>query len=153
MKAAWAVVAALAGVLAPGAMAVPAGAAAADDGYSRGRYGSRGHESRGYGYGYGYDTFRIGLDNGYEEGLREGRRDGERRRDYRFSDDRRFRRGDAGYRRSFGPRHEYVRGFRSGYERGYRAGYEASRRYAYGRGRGYGRDRYYKDRPYGRYPY
>jgi hypothetical protein len=148
MRSAWAAMAVMAGVFALGAMAVPAGA---DDSHSRGRYGSRGYGDR-YGYGYGYDTFRIGLDNGYEEGLREGRRDGDRRRDYRFSNDRRFRRGDAGYRRSFGPRHEYVRGFRAGYERGYRAGYEASRRYAYGR-YGYGRNRYSKDRPYGRYPF
>jgi hypothetical protein len=133
MKAgAWAV----AGVL----VAACAGAAAADDGYYRGRRGSRG-------YGY-YDTFRIGLDNGYGEGLREGRRDGERRREYRFSNDRRFRHGDAGYRRSFGPRYEYVRGFRAGYERGYRAGYEASSRHA--RGYGYGRNRYYKDDRYRR---
>jgi hypothetical protein len=125
------------------------GAASADDGYYRGRRGSYGYE-----YGYGYDTFRIGLDNGYEEGLREGRRDGERRREYHFSDDRRFRNGDSGYRRSFGPRYEYVRGYRTGYERGYRAGYEASSRYAYGRGYGYGRDRYYKDDRYrGRYWY
>ena len=85
------------------------GKAAADDGYYRGRpCGSR---------GYGYDTFRIGLDSGYGEGLREGRRDGDRRHEYRFSNDRRFRHGDAGYRRSFGPRYEYVRGFRAGYER------------------------------------
>lgn len=117
---------------------------AADDGYYRGRYGSRGYER-----GYGYDSFRIGLDNGYGEGLREGRKDGERRREYRFSNDRRFRRGDAGYRRSFGPRYEYVRGFRAGYERGYRAGYESSIRYAYGRDYGYGDHRYRKDR-YGR---
>lgn len=143
----------------PGAWAVAAvlaaaftqNAVAADDGYSRGRYRSRGYESRGY--GYGYDTFRIGLDNGYAEGLREGRRDGERRREYRFSNDRRFRNGDAGYRRSFGPRYEYVRGFRAGYERGYRAGYEGASRYAYGRGYGYGRNRYYKDDPYRRHRY
>jgi hypothetical protein len=119
------------------------GAAAADDGYYRGRR----HEPRGYGYGYGPGTFRIGLDYGYGEGLREGRRDGERRREYRFSNDRRFRRGDAGYRRSYGPRHEYIRGFRAGYERGYRAGYEAARRHA----RGY--DRYRKPGGYGRYRY
>lgn len=134
---AWAVAAMLAAFTA---------SAAADDGYYRGRSGSRG-------YGYGRETFRIGLDKGYSEGLREGRRDGERHRGYRFSDDRRFRRGDAGYRRSFGPRYEYVQGYRSGYERGYRAGYEASRRYAYRRG--YGGDRYYKDDGYrrGRYRY
>ena len=116
-------------------------AAAADDGYYRGRpYGSR---------GYGYHTFRIGLDSGYGEGLREGRRDGERRHEYRFSNDRRFRQGDAGYRRSFGPRYEYVRGFRAGYERGYRAGYESSIRHAHGREHGYG-GRYYKTGRYGR---
>lgn len=139
---AWAVAVVLAAAFTP--IAVPpvqAGAAAADDAYYRGRYGS---------HGYGYEAFRIGLDNGYGEGLREGRRDGERRREYRFSSDRRFRRGDAGYRGSFGPRYEYVRGFRAGYERGYRAGYEASRRYASGRGDGYGRTRYYKDDHSGR---
>ena len=129
-----------AGAVAAVLAAAFAGAAVADDGYYRGRHGSR---------GYGYDTFRIGLDNGYGEGLREGRGDGERHREYRFSDDRRFRRGDAGYRRSFGPRYEYVQGFRAGYERGYRAGYEASVRYA--RGYGHGRDRYYKDDRYRRY--
>jgi hypothetical protein len=143
---AWAVAAVLAAAFTPtSAVAVHAATAAADDGYYRGRHESRGY---GYGYGYGFDTFRIGLDNGYGEGLREGRRDGERRREYRFSNDRRFRRGDAGYRRSFGPRYEYVRGFRAGYERGYRAGYEAATRYA--RGYGYGRNRYYKDGRYGR---
>ena len=127
-----------AGALAFALVLAMAGAAAADDGYYRGRgYGGR---------AYGYDTFRIGLDNGYGEGLREGRRDGERRREYRFSNDRRFRRGDAGYRRSFGPRHEYVRGFRAGYERGYRAGYEDAIRYA----RGYGYDRYSKTGRHGR---
>ena len=136
---AWAVAAVLAAAVIP-----TNGATAGDDGYSRGRHGSRGYES----YGYGYDTFRIGLDNGYEEGLREGIRDGERRREYHFSDDRRFRHGDSSYRPSFGPRYEYVRGFRTGYERGYRVGYEDSVRYA--RGYGYGRDRYYKDDRYGR---
>jgi len=119
----------------PGAWAVAlvltgafVGEAAADDWYR-----SRGYATRRY----TYDTFRIGADYGYAEGLREGRRDGERRRGYHFSSDRRFRHGDAGYQRSFGPRYEYVRGFRAGYERGYRAGYEQSLRYA--RGRGYSR--------------
>jgi hypothetical protein len=120
------------------------GAAAADDGYYRGGpYGG----ARGR-YAYGYDTFRIGADNGYGEGLREGRRDGERRREYRFSRDSKFRHGDSGYRREFGPKFEYARGFRAGYERGYRAGYEASTRYA--SGRGYGRDRYGKTARYWR---
>ena len=128
---AWALALALAG-------AFFAADAAADDWYSRGRYYGRGT--------YAYETFRIGLDYGYGEGLREGRRDGERRRDYRFSNNREFRRGDAGYRRSFGPRHEYARGFRSGYERGYRAGYEEAIRYA----RGYGYSRYSKTGRYGR---
>ncbi len=115
-----------------------AGVVSADDWYSRGRHSSY--------RGYGYDTFRIGLDYGYSEGVREGRRDGERRREYRFSNDRRFRRADHGYRRSFGPRHEYARGFRAGYERGYRAGYETAIRYA----RGYGYSRYSKTGRYGR---
>ena len=112
-----------------------AGSACAHDGY----YGGRGAR---YGYGYGRETFRIGADRGYEEGLRHGRHDGARRAGYRLSDDRRYRRGDAGYRRAFGPRHEYVRGFRSGYERGYRDGYESARRGRHGY-----RDRYYKTDP------
>jgi len=120
-------------------LAAFAGTAAADDGYYRGTRDP-------------YNTFRIGRDKGYEEGLREGRNDGERRREYRFSNDRRFRDGDSGYRRSFGPRYEYVRGYRAGYERGYRSGYEASTRYASGP-YGYGRNRYYKDDPYGRARY
>jgi hypothetical protein len=114
----------------------------------------RAYPRRGYGYGYGYDTFRIGADRGYDEGLRHGRRDAYRRAAYRFSDDRAYRRGDFGYRSSFGPRGEYARGFRAGYERGYREGYRSARRYdrydGYG-GHGYGRDRYYKDDPYDRY--
>ena len=112
------------------------GTVSADDRYD-GRW-----RSRGYGYG-ARETFRIGLDRGYEEGLRQGRRDGGRRSGYRFSDDRRYRQGDAGYRRAFGPRYEYIRGFRAGYERGYRDGYESARYSRYGR-----HDRYYKTRPW-----
>ena len=104
--------------------------------------------------GYGYDTFRIGLDRGYEEGLARGRHDGRRGGGFRFSDDRAYRRGDSGYRSFFGPRYEYARGFRAGYERGYRRGYQSARGYGgydrYGRD-GDGRDRYFKDDPYGGY--
>jgi hypothetical protein len=124
------------------------GVAAADDGYYRG--GRSGGHGRYGGYErYGYDTFRIGADNGYGEGLREGRRDGARGREYRFSRDSKFRHGDSGYRRAFGPKYEYVQGFRAGYVRGYRAGYESATRYAYGR-YGYGRDRYGKSSRYWR---
>lgn len=119
---AWAVAVVLTGAFAPDA--------AADHSYR-----GRDYAHRRYAYDrYTYDTFRIGLDYGYAEGLREGRRDGERRRGFHFSSDRRFRQGDAGYRRSFGPRFEYVRGFRAGYERGYRAGYDQAVRYSRGRG-------------------
>ena len=87
------------------------GAAAADDGYYRGRYGSR---------GYGYDTFRIGFDNGYGRDCARGAATRAAPR-VPFLQRRRFRRG--GTRAIAGPSARGTStcgGSVRGYERGYR---------------------------------
>jgi hypothetical protein len=88
-------------------------------------------DDHGYGHrddrGYGYrDTYRVGYDRGREEGFEHGVKDGRRHRDFGFAHDRKYRRGDHGYRRHYGPKHVYVEGFRSGYQAGYRSGYRSA---------------------------
>ncbi len=83
----------------------------------------RGDYARGYG---GYDeryTSRIGFDNGYRDGLRAGGNDDRHDRRFNFRDEGRYRDGDPGYRRDYGPRYAYIEGYRRGFEDGYRAGY------------------------------
>lgn len=124
-----------------------AGAANADPRHTRDRgawRGERGYGERGY-----YSGGRIAFEKGYEEGLEDGRKDRDRRRRFDPARHDEYRDGDHGYRERYGPRYEYVRGFRSGYLRGYRDGFDV-RRY----GRATTRDRYgrddgrYEDRDY-----
>jgi hypothetical protein len=83
-------------------------------------------------------TRGIGFDKGYDDGLKRGRHDGDHRHRFDPARDKKYRDGDRGYHREYGPRYEYVRGYRQGFEQGYRDGYEA---YGYARrDRGYGRD-------------
>ena len=86
-------------------------------GPSRGGYNDRGR----------FDARRIAFDNGYRDGLREGNRDDRRDDRYSYRDERRYREGDAGYRREYGSRYEYASAYRRGFEDGYRQGY-ANRR-------------------------
>lgn len=83
-------------------------------------------------------AFDRGFERGYREGLEHGAKDTHRDEDYNFWHDRRYRKGDAGYRFWYGPRYEYQAGFRRGYEEGYRRAYAS-----YGRGYGgrYGYER------------
>ena len=135
---------------------------------NEGRYGS---------YAYGYQgrqyTRSRGFDRGYRDGLKHGRKDGDKGRSFNVRRDDDFRDADNGYRREYGPRYEYSRGYRDGYEEGYRRGYvEYGRGYGYYGGGyrddGYGRGRYddrdgyydrdgrwhpYDDRIYERRPY
>ncbi len=78
-----------------------------------------------------YNTGRIGFDLGYRDGLREGEKDDRRDDRYNYRDEKRYREGDAGYRREFGPRYAYVSAYRHGFEDGYRQGY--SNRRSHGR--------------------
>ena len=89
-----------------------------------------GHDSR-YDNDYRYrtaDTFRVGFNRGYEDGIDRGRNDGRHNDRFDYRREGKYRDGDSGYRRHYGPKHEYVRGYREGFEQGYRRAYAASRR-------------------------
>jgi hypothetical protein len=109
-----------------------------------------GHDSRyDRGYGYSRDTFRVGYSRGYEDGADRGRHDGRNNDRFDFWREGKYRCGDAGYRRSYGPKERYVAGYRDGYEQGYRRAYAASQRHDRGHyGRGYDNDRYRGDDRY-----
>ena len=108
------------------ALAAPALAGAAPQG--RNGQWSRG-DDRGYGYGnYNYNSnfaFRAGRDDGYEAGLNDAR---DRRR-YDPVGERRYRSGDRGYDRRFGPRDAYRATYRDGFRSGYDQGFRDGRRY------------------------
>jgi hypothetical protein len=124
-----------AGVLALAATAVAPTAAQAEV-----RVGIGINVGNDHGYRRGRETFQIGYDRGLEDGMHRGRREA-RRSDFDFRDDRDYRRGDAGYRGHYGPKHEYVSGYRRGYEQGYRRAFASTRH-----GRDYDRnDRYDRD--------
>jgi hypothetical protein len=125
----------LAGALAVGALMLSLPAAADDDK----DYRYKRHDSRDVAY-------RAGFKKGLDEGLDEGRKDANRGRRFELRREDRYRDGDHGYRSQYGPRREYVQGFRAGYERGYEQGYEVrGNRGRSGRYRGYD-DRRYDDR-------
>jgi hypothetical protein len=114
------------------ALAAPVSAEAHDIREMRGR-------DRGRDYRYEGRAGGVGFEKGYEDGLKHGRKDGDRRETFEFTHDKHYRQGDHGYRSEYGPRFEYVRGYRRGYEEGYRDGYEGYfSRDGHGR-RGYGR--------------
>ncbi len=94
-----------------------------DDGY-------RGYGGPGRGGGYGLEfAYRRGLDEGTQKGfedLRKGRR-------YDVLRHKRYREGDNGYEREYGPREmfkaAYRDGFRAGYDRAFRDGFRRDDRY------------------------
>ena len=69
----------------------------------------------------------FAFDNGYVDGYKEGINDGRRRHRNAPYAESRYRGGDHGYERWYGPREAYKdayrSGFRDGYERGYRDGW------------------------------
>jgi hypothetical protein len=85
---------------------------------------------RGYGgYGRAYvDTYQLGYGRGYQDGLDRGRNDGRRGDRFDFWREKCYRNGDAGYRRDYGPKYEYVNAYRRGFEEGYRRAYGSRRR-------------------------
>jgi hypothetical protein len=95
-------------------------------------------------YGYRHNAYGMGYDRGFREGADHGHKDGRRGRGYNFWHDGRYRAGDRGYRSHYGPRWDYVAGYRRGYEAGYRRAYDGYR----GRYDGY---RYEGSRYYGRH--
>jgi hypothetical protein len=73
-----------------------------------------------------------GFDEGYGKGFDDGR-DRDRPDPWRHG---RYRDGDHGYRREYGPRSLYQQAYRAAFERGYDEGYRDARRGSRGRGRG-----------------
>lgn len=130
------------GIVAASMLAIPAPSSADV------RVGIGVHIGNGPRYGrYDDGTFRIGYNRGYDDGYKEGGKDGRRGERFSFWDEGRYRNGDRGYRRNYGPRWQYSDGYRNGFEAGYRRGYAAfSRRYDRRYDRGY-------DRGYDRYDY
>ena len=174
--------------LAAGALLAAAAFAFPAPSQAQGRAGDvfGGRDSRDHrDIGYGFDqTYRIGYEKGFEDGQKRGGKDRSKGDDYRgLIHDSKYRKGDAGYKKSYGPRQDYIAGYRDGYEQAYRHGYRTGndrdarvrgrdRRgrvdpsdrhdpYGYGRDGRYGRDRdarrgddpYERDGDYGDDPY
>ena len=132
MKMTWVATGAL---VAAAAMAFPAGS------FAEGRRGDvfGGRDGRGSsrdaGFGFG-DTYRIGHDKGLADGLKRAEK-ARSRGDQGLMRDSKYRKGDAGYKKSFGPKQDYIAGYRDGYEQAFLNG----SRSADTRGRGLGRGR------------
>jgi hypothetical protein len=95
------------------------------------------------------DTYRTGYDRGFEDGSKRSEKDRSKGDDYGLIHDSKYRKGDAGYKKSYGPRQDYIAGYRDGYEQAYRRGYRTGD----ARGRDHGRGAYgrttERDDPYG----
>jgi hypothetical protein len=103
---------AMVSLLALAVLAAP-GAASAQDWRSPYDRGARpGYSDNGYYRSY---AFARGFDDGYREGLDDAR-DGDRYDPVREG---RYRRGDRGYDRRYGPREFYKRDYREGFLAGY----------------------------------
>jgi hypothetical protein len=91
------------------------------------------------------DAYRIGHDKGYQDGIERGSRGRSGSGGHDLARDPRYRKGDAGYKKSYGPRQEYIAGYRDGYEQAVSGG-RAADPYGYGREGRYGRGRADRDR-------
>jgi hypothetical protein len=111
------------------------------DRYGRGRQGGPPPWSNGRGYGpggrYGGTSARydLAIQTGFDDGYRAGLDDGRDRRRFDPIAEGRYRSGDHGYERWYGPREGYKANYRSGFRQGYEQGYEDGRRYYGGRQR------------------
>ncbi len=92
------------------------------------------------------DNYRTGYDKGFEDGMKRSEKARSKGDEYDLIHDSKYRKGDAGYKKSYGPRQDYIAGYRDGYEQAYRRGYRAGDArgrddpYGYGRDGRYGRD-------------
>jgi hypothetical protein len=77
----------------------------------------------------GRPAARVAYDEGYARGERAGTEDSRRGDRFQFNDESDYRRGDIGYRSSYGTRDRYRDDFRRGFETGYRVGYVRDGRY------------------------
>jgi hypothetical protein len=72
------------------------------------------------------DTYRLGYDRGYQDGLDRAGKNRSRADGRDLIHDSKYRKGDAGYKKSYGPRQEYIAGYRDGYEQAFRRGYRTA---------------------------
>lgn len=73
--------------------------------------------------------FDLAFRNGEEDGYKEGLHDGEHGDRFDPVREKRFRSGDHGYDRRYGPKELYKDRYRDGFRRGYEDGYQDGRRY------------------------
>lgn len=111
-----------------------------DEGYRRYARGSGGDPRRTYPPtrdnpreqpNYGGSRGRIAspaVENGYRDGFEEGERAARNRDRYDPIREKRYREGDHGYEREWGPRDDYAREYREAFQRGYEAGFRGYRR-------------------------
>ena len=90
---------------------------------------SNAYDREGYRSRYRFE--RIAFDNGYRDGLREGEKDDRHDDRFDYRDEGRYRSGDSGYHREYGPRYAYVSVYRRGFAEGYRRGYRNVRQGRY----------------------
>jgi hypothetical protein len=129
-------------LLAAAVLAFPAPSQAQVPGDVGGRDARASRDDR---YG-GQDAYRLGHDRGYQDGVERGVKGRSRGGGQDLAHDPRYRKGDAGYKKSYGPRQEYIAGYRDGYEQAARGGGRATDPYDYGRDGRYGRDGERRDR-------
>ncbi len=111
-------------------------------GYDGSRYGRSGLPpwSNGRGYGYGrsggrgsavdrYGRYDLAASNGYSDGYDSGVDDGRDRRRNDPLAESRYRNGDQGYEREYGPRETYKLRYRDAFRQGYLDGYSSGARY------------------------
>jgi flagellar biosynthesis/type III secretory pathway protein FliH len=80
--------------------------------------------------------FDLAFRNGEEDGYREGLRDGERGDRFDPVRESRYRSGDHGYERRYGPKELYKNRYRDAFRRGYEQGYQDGRRHGRRNSRG-----------------
>lgn len=113
------------------------------DRYGRGRRGGPppwsngrgGSSSGGYSGGYGGsgNRYDVALQTGFDDGYRAGLDDGRDGRRFDPIGEGRYRSGDHGYERWYGPRESYKVRYRDAFRQGYQQGFDDGRRYNRGR--------------------
>jgi hypothetical protein len=73
--------------------------------------------------------YDLALQRGFDDGYEAGRRDGQRGDRFDPIGERRYRAGDNGYDRRYGPRDLYKNRYRDAFRRAYEQGYREGRRY------------------------
>src|SRR5262245_55282176 len=100
-------------------------------GYRSTGYYGRGNAGRGNGnaWGWGNNRYDLAISNGYSHGHDEGLNDGRHRQRNDPIAESRYRNGDHGYDRAYGPKETYKLRYRDAFREGYERGYQDGLRY------------------------